>query len=87
VQTKIKNHISIKLILLSVNTGHTRENIDTWEILGLQNLGGEENAVRSVIPTLPYIIMPQGPSQVTDTRHMSPQRSRFRCGRYILRDL
>lgn len=60
---------------MTVNTGHTRENIDTWEILSLQNLDGEENAVRSVIPTVPYIIMPQGPPQVTDTRHMTVEAS------------
>jgi len=60
---------------VSVNTGYTRENIDTWEILSLQNLDGEENAVRCVIPTLPYIIMPQGPPQVTDTRHMTAEAS------------
>lgn len=94
-QTKIKTHIHKTEYFLSVKTGYKRQNVDTWAIASLQNLDENENAARSEIPALPYIIMPQGPPQVTVTRHMtaeslkymSQKRSLFRCGRYILRDL
>jgi hypothetical protein len=56
-----------------VKTGYKRQNVDTWAIASLQNLDETENAARSEIPALPYIIMPQGPPQVTVTRHMTAE--------------